>query len=38
MKLAFGFIITVPSDKLIMGVKTVNQDDDEDEIDEPHMG
>lgn len=30
MKNIYGFIITVPSDKLIMGVTTVNDDDDDD--------
>ena len=34
MRKIYGFIITVPSDKMIMGVKTVSgEDDEEDEME-----
>lgn len=34
MKLVYGFIITIPSDKMIMGVKTVAEEEEEKEKEE----
>lgn len=33
IELVYGFIVTIPSDKYVMGVKTISAGDDE-EVDE----
>ena len=36
-KLIYGFLVTIPSDKHIMGVKTIHDGDDEDEEEDEFM-